>query len=158
MLTELLRSVDAATLPTYVRAAGAVPWSEPPARPPIADRSRPFSQQLYALRDLTKDVPCAGPGWRRQCANYYPAGGGIGWHTDSAWPGWRVYVYRLLGADGASVMRFDDQEFHEGPSEFGGYVFKAGIWHALYTHIPRLSCGFQIPATFASELIASCAV
>lgn len=157
MLTELLRSVDAAALPSTIRSVGAEPWTPPAWPPPDVNRSRPSTQRLYALRDLTRDVPIE-TGWRRQCANYYPADGGIGWHTDSAWPGWRVYVYRLLGDAPRSTFRFDERVFHEGPSEFGGYVFKAGFWHALHTYTPRLACGFQIPATFASELIAACGI
>lgn len=156
MLIELLRSVDVAALPVVVPGSGSSPWALPTWPPPVEDRTRPHEQRFHVLGELTAGVPLGSTLRRRRCSNYYPAGGGIGWHTDSAQPGWRVYVHRLLDTPDEEQPNcefwFGNKRFKEH-EEFGGYVFEAGTWHAVSACTPRLVCGFEISSTFSAELI-----
>lgn len=78
---------------------------------------------------------------------YYPPGGGMGWHTNSNAPGWRIYVVR---AEGLSWMhtpdgRMADRSVHAN-------VFKieeGGCWHAVEAESARWSLGVRV-----SELLA----
>ncbi len=149
-LVELLRAADVSTVSMCLRDVGT--WAQPFWPPPAKDRTRPEEQHLFTIDDLTGSVPLDKDCLRRRCANYYPPGGGIGWHTDSAQPGWRVYVYRLLGEYRHCQFLYGKHEFEE-THEFGGYVFEAGVWHALRAWTPRLVCGFQVSPPFATSLI-----
>ncbi len=156
-LVELLRGVDVAAASMRLRDIGT--WTQPTLPPPAKDRTRPEEQHLFTIDNLTGSVPLDKDRQRRQCMNYYPAGGGIGWHTDSAQPGWRVYVFRLLGVAGEyrhCQFLYDEHVFEE-MQEFGGYVFEAGVWHALRAWTPRLVCGFQVSPTFATQVVLGCA-
>jgi len=117
---------------------------------PTPEVSRPITTWMAPVQ--LEGVPLP-PGTRLQCANYYPPGGGIGWHTDFAYPGWRVYVH-TSDAPG-TVFRYGNDTILEGT--VGGYVFETGpaCWHALVSAGHRLACGLQIPPALANELVAA---
>lgn len=88
--------------------------------PPAADRTRPeafrfaimeWEQPLWMPIDSTL-----------ASVNYYPPGGsGLGWHSDTSRPGWRVYIGRPLeGVPGEFLV------------EGGAYSDVAGVAHAFY--------------------------
>lgn len=107
---------------------------------PDIDRARPVDS--YVGRSNLGSFPIP-PSCRLQCHNYYPNGGGLGWHTDSTQPGWRIYLYRYLNGDG--LFRYRNQEFRE--QVVGGYLFETGpdCWHSLASFGERFSVGIQGP-------------
>jgi len=90
------------------------------------------------------------------CANFFPAKGGMGWHTDSHRPGWRIYAFHNLSVSCLNVFRYRSQEFSEA-AEFGAYVFQVGAdcWHSISCETPRVSCGFQISEMEAKAIVTS---
>lgn len=117
------------------------------AGPPAKDRPRPFSyrRQIMQRSELRLHVP---DGVMVASLNYYPVGGGVGWHTDSKSPGWRVYLALPMGPGrGAFITRdrfaFDDPDF--------ALAFRVGpgAWHAVDSPGPRLSAGLHfVPGAF----------
>ncbi len=123
-------------------------WDLPLATHPVEDVARPISSYAGTLA-LKLEVP---PDCFVGCANYFPTGGGMAWHTDSHRPGWRLYVFRLRA--GTACFRYNAHVYDERAG-MGGYVFETGAdcWHAIEAHGPRVSCGLKIPETLAQEII-----
>jgi hypothetical protein len=127
-----------------------VGWNVPvPEEWPQVDRARPsesFARRIAVIDGI--DVPA---GCRLQCRNYFPDRGGMNWHTDSAQPGWRIYVYRY--AVGGGTFRYCRQRFDEYLS--GAYVFQTGVdcWHSVVSYGDRYSCGLEIPESLARQLL-----
>lgn len=150
MLASLARA-----RPVEARREGG--WVLPLGVAPDVDRARPaakywgtIAEQLYGYASPV--------GGRLQCTNYFPSGGGMGWHTDSGMPGWRVYVFRCSAGSGSSTFHYCDQTFVEGV--VGAYVFETGVgcWHAVESRRDRFSCGMQVPEPLARELAAHAAI
>jgi len=119
--------------------------------PPDANRTRPRAMLRKVFNpprdlELPPDVALAS-------LNYYPAGGGMGWHTDSAAPGWRIYIGRVLGDVPGIFLHLDERETIATPDEAGlaTAFFVSGLpgqsWHALHTLAPRLSIGLRLSVT-----------
>ena len=93
--------------------------------------------------------PEAPAGFEVRGTNYYPAGGGMGWHTNSDAPGWRIYLpclaprapsgmlteggFVLDRAGFANVFRVDVDDFRKS-------------WHAVHALSPRLTVGLRVSA------------
>lgn len=130
-------------------------WYRPLPPQPTDDMPRPLAQWAAPLALDIKPPPGCFSG----CANYFPAGGGIGWHTDSHRPGWRLYVFRMFGfvkADNdqsTGQMRYADRVLPERNE--GAYVFETGVgcWHAVESFGHRVSAGLLITDEIAKELI-----
>jgi hypothetical protein len=78
--------------------------------------------------------------------NYYPVGGGgLGWHTDTGHPGWRIYIARLLSPL-PGVFKTPGREYVDEPgSALAFYVSgePGDSWHAVRTDGPRFSLGIR---------------
>lgn len=118
---------------------------------PSTDRRQPWSIRCVHMIDVAARAKPLVGNWQVRAATYYPAGGGMGWHTDSGRPGWRVYVVLPLGRSRFLTV---DQEFRD----MGGtaMVFKAGpgAWHAVEATDERFSIGVKVPDDVAAELAA----
>lgn len=99
------------------------------------------------IRAAVKD----GWGFDMRAIWYCPAGGGIGWHTNSDRPGWRVYVVRSPRLSrflmpGQSICDRDGfANIFEIPP--------GGAWHAVDAIDERWSGGVRVPEHFARTLI-----
>lgn len=119
---------------------------------PSVDRMHPTSIRCRHMVDIAQRARALVGTWETRAATYYPAGGGMGWHTDSGRPGWRAYVVLPLGR---SRFLTADAAFQD----VGGtaMVFRAGPggWHAVQATDERFSIGVRIPDADAEMLRAS---
>lgn len=138
---DLIARIDGVSKPFAIKSAR---WDDVTDAHPTEDIARP--------KDFFHGLLNVDNGRLSGCANYFPAGGGMGWHTDSHRPGWRVYVYRLDG--GTAVFRHGDIAVSEFPGA-GGYVFRVGddCWHSIRTHGDRFSCGIRLTEEEAKALV-----
>lgn len=105
--------------------------------PPPEDRDMPTAQAFGAVQRFHFDP--GEPGIVVRAVIYYPPHGGMGWHTNSACPGWRAYVPRgdvglLLTADGYVL----DRPGHAN-------VFQVPAWHAVAARGERWALGVLLP-------------
>ena len=76
----------------------------------------------------------------------YPPGGGIDWHDDSAYAGWRVYM--AWSETGDSGMIFDEDGVRRVCQDKPGWNvrnFLAPTWHCVWTNCWRYSIGLYLP-------------
>lgn len=120
--------------------------------PETVDRPRALVRRCGMVpfahaRELLKPVDVVG-------INYYPARGGMGWHTNSNAPGWRIYLPLALDAHGGSGLITTDGRFPDQPG-FAN-AFRIGpwreSWHAVWADGARLSIGARITDATAREL------
>lgn len=106
---------------------------------PEKDRPRPQAIRHAFIGYPPVTLP-AGARW--QCANYFGPGDGIDWHTDSALPGWRIYVWRY--SEGSGRMFYGSKVLEETGE--GAYLFQtgAGCWHAVESAGHRFSVGVEL--------------
>jgi hypothetical protein len=88
--------------------------------------------------------------------NYFPPGGaGIGWHSDSGHPGWRIYIGRPLtsmpGVFLVSVGAFIDTPGIATAFHISGRA--ADSWHAVISEGPRFSVGLRIAGDRTARLL-----
>lgn len=140
-------------------SVGTIPrgdfWADLEGAPPTEDRPRPHSyyrQVLHPPRLLTFPPDAA-----LSSIVYYPPGGaGLGWHTDSKAPGWRVYIARQLGARPGSFLVSGQQQpdgsaFVERIEDEPGIALAFWVsgrpcesWHAVEALTERMSIGLRI--------------
>lgn len=152
MLRDALQAFDLSIERPCAATSG---WRGVGVVKPKGDRVRPREQQVFQGIALElRHIPGTAP----RCANYYPRFGGLDWHTDSADPGWRLYVWRREGRESTMPSRFYycDRVFEEC-ARAGGYVFRTGpeCWHALDVADVRISAGLKVSEEMAREIIAS---
>ncbi|TCK19039.1 hypothetical protein DFR30_2332 [Thiogranum longum] len=90
------------------------------------------------------EVRCSGHFW-------YPRGGYMGWHTNSASPGWRVYITHA-SEPGKSFFRYREPDTGRIvtalDSEWNVRAFRIdpGIpfWHTVYSETDRFSLGYVV--------------
>jgi hypothetical protein len=78
----------------------------------------------------------------------YPPGGGIDWHDDARYPGWRVYV--SWSETGESGMIFEEGGVRRVCQDKPGWnvrQFLAPTWHCVWTECWRYSMGLYLPCT-----------
>lgn len=78
----------------------------------------------------------------------YPPRGGIDWHDDHAFPGWRVYI--SWSETGESGMIFEEKGIRRICKDSAGWnvrKFLAPTWHCVWTDCWRYSIGFLLPCT-----------
>jgi hypothetical protein len=105
--------------------------------PQSRDRDMPAAQKIGNIQGLSFDP--GAPGVIVRAAIYYPPGGGLGWHTNSARPGWRAYVPR--GDIGVTLTE-------NGPVlDLPGHanLFEVPAWHAIAARGERWSIGVLLP-------------
>jgi hypothetical protein len=113
--------------------------------PPVDDRPQPF-----AFRRLRMQTPLQLPGMNGDtmisALNYFPVGGGgLGWHTDTGHPGWRVYMPRLL-SPAPGVFRTPAIDYVDNEKlALAFYVSgdPADSWHAVRSEGGRFSLGVR---------------
>ena len=129
--------------------------------PPSVDRPRPltFRREPLLARPSTRTLATLvrsrlPAGTTISALNYYPAGGaGLGWHTDSANPGWRIYIAQPL-TEVAGEFLTADEIIADAPGV--ALAFEVGApesWHAVRTEGPRLSIGIRIRERAQLELL-----
>ena len=130
------------------------------AGPPADDRPKPlsFRRQFLQAPALLPSFPGS---TTVSALNYYPVGGGgIGWHTDSHAPGWRIYLARpLTSAPGLLVTeRIDGDRRARTYDDVPGLArafYVSGepctSWHAVIAPGPRFSIGVRIRSTAVAK-------
>jgi hypothetical protein len=111
---------------------------------PAVDIPRPLNMRCQRLSLATQ--PSLPAGAVVSAANYYPVGGaGLGWHTDSANAGWRVYLARPL-TNVSGLFITDEEVIEDVPGvALGFYVGDLGkSWHAVVADGPRFSIGVRV--------------
>ncbi len=115
------------------------------AGPPEIDRTRPKAYRFNRIEWTAPDwLP---DGAHIASVNYFPpGGGGLGWHTDSSLPGWRVYVSLRMGEHPGEVL-FPGVSFVDAPG-FAMAFYVSGrpceSWHAVRAESARVSVGLRI--------------
>lgn len=143
-LRDVQAVAAAAPRPGHVIRSGS--W---PAKDPTFERDIPRpTDRLCATHELTPLRELA-ERWPIELRSFisYPAGGGIGWHTDSRDQGWRVYLPivcggRFLFGDGRLLRELPDEEgfanvFFVGPDWRDN-------WHAVRADRPRVVVGLRL--------------
>jgi hypothetical protein len=116
------------------------------AGPPAEDRPKPrafrrqFMERPLRLPSMPDDTILS-------ALNFYPPGGsGLGWHTDTGHPGWRVYLGRpLTHLPGAFLV--PDGIFLDEPGIATAFYVSGKpceSWHAVRAFGARLSVGLRI--------------
>jgi hypothetical protein len=157
---QRLTIADHAVLATVAAFVATLPVPRPPyhergdwrrdveAGPPAGvDRPKPFNFRRHSI-PVSKG-PTLPPGFTVSAINYYPVGGaGLGWHTDSVYPGWRIYVAQplLLEAPGAFLFG-PGAVLEDAPGQ--AIAFKitgdpGDSWHAVRAEGARFSVGIRI--------------
>lgn len=130
------------TLGDWPKSLDAQPWNGD------RDVAQPKDRCYRPLRDV---VECAqaivGPDVEVRASHFYPVGGGMGWHTNSNGPGWRIYVVRALGPGVGSGMLTPGVFHHDMPGHAN--AFRIGdwrdSWHAVHARgCSRLSVGIRL--------------
>lgn len=78
----------------------------------------------------------------------YPPGGGVDWHDDGGFPGWRVYL--AWSETGQSGMIFEEDGIRRICQDKAGWnmrKFLAPTWHCVWTDCWRYSIGLLLPCT-----------
>lgn len=124
-------------------------WTDIEGDPPKDNRPRPHNYHRKPFHpprplDLPPDVHLAS-------INYYPPGGaGMGWHTDSTSPGWRVYLARPLGVPGCFITMDDGRRVETYDEDGIALAFfvsgEPDTWHAVRTMDARFSLGLRLVA------------
>lgn len=132
------------------------------AGPPATNRVDKAPRWLAPLGQLgviVRNMIPREPGWKAQCANYFPPGGGLSWHTNSSRPGWRVYIPYPLAPAGQAVQsgfvlpgfrRIDDR--HGFANVFRIDEDWREDWHAVQAVTGRRCAGFEAPEAFVRAL------
>jgi hypothetical protein len=116
------------------------------AGPPRVDRNMPRAKKVAALpRKLADDIQSYDVTVRSLL--HYPAGGGMGWHTNSEAPGWRVYVPHVAVARPLSGMLTTDGCFMDrsGFANLFEIASDRDSWHAVFAMTERCSIGVRLP-------------
>lgn len=167
----IVRHIPLAAHPLLERMAAALEAARPPAAVQTIGDWRadlaagiPGADRDLAAAQTTGHMPeaqaafVAGAGAQVRAAIYYPAGGGMGWHTNSACPGWRVYVPRVRDASPVSGMVTADGSFPD-VAGYANMFFVARdwrrSWHAVYALTERYCIGVRVDDELAAELLGS---
>jgi hypothetical protein len=152
LLAGFLEDVDASRGYVQRERWPGLPLSAPPPAHDIdIDAARYLVHLEREQRALVELVP---PDVRVRNVSYYPEGGGLGWHTNSALPGWRVYVPLLPDAP-RSGTRTESGWFPDRPGFANMFRITdwRNSWHCVEAHTARLSAGLWIDDTRAATLI-----
>jgi hypothetical protein len=82
---------------------------------------------------------------------WYPPGGYMGWHTNSAAPGWRIYITHAR-EPGKSFFRYREPDtgnvITSMDDEWNVRIFRIDpavpLWHAVYSDTDRFSLGYIV--------------
>lgn len=131
---------------------------------PFGIRSVRDSVRHPRVARLLRELDAALSGWARQAfepgekpvffsvAQYwYPPGSYMGWHTNSRFPGWRLYV-TYCAEPGKSFFRYRDPLSGEVVTSMDtGLDFRLfevskerHLWHAIYSETDRYSFGYMV--------------
>jgi hypothetical protein len=110
--------------------------------PPALDHSAPCSRRHARM---AIPIAVALPADVTHGANYYPPGGaGLGWHTDSNAPGWRIYIGRPLAGVPGELLTVGGSYPDEPGTALAFCVPRKGhFWHAVRAPGERLSLGIR---------------
>ena len=83
-----------------------------------------------------------------------PAGGGVGWHTDSGVPGWRVYVVRTLDGEPGHFLHANGAFEDDARIAHAFYVSDTRplSWHAVRARGARMSLGVRVGTAIATRM------
>lgn len=155
-LHDLLKGVEIAEIPDSVAFEDFS--ADMALGPPAEDRdirAPRLATHLGGLQTFAGTVVSAP--LQVRAAWYYPAGGGLGWHTNSRKPGWRVYVVLPFGESGLWTFDGTTRDWH--PDRAGhANLFRIDddwrkSWHAVAADAPRLSLGLWAPDEWVEDLI-----
>lgn len=82
---------------------------------------------------------------------WYPPGSYMGWHTNSRFPGWRLYVtycaepeksfFRYRDPDSGEIVTSTDRQWHVRMFRVSADKL---LWHCVYSDTDRLSIGYVV--------------
>lgn len=128
-----------------VRVESVGDWaSELAAGPPAVDSdlSRARRSANLPVRQVALTKLLGGAADVR-AVHYYPRGGGMGWHTNSSSPGWRIYVPRVTGLPPDSGIALVDRRVPDRQDYANVFRVGEGAWHAVYANTARFSAGIR---------------
>lgn len=143
LLAELAAYLDRASCPPGPYDARGDWRADVAAGPPSCDQPKPLRYRRQFLPTPIR-LPLMDSDTIVSALNYFPPGGaGLGWHTDSRQPGWRVYLARPLGLlPGCFVT--PERVFFDEPGIALAFLAGPGAWHAVVADGERLSMGLRI--------------
>lgn len=124
---------------------------------PEEDRDLAAARAVAHLQELQAAFQPGDPRARARAALYYPPGGGMGWHTNSAAPGWRIYVPRVRDAYAVSGTLTSKGCFLDRPG-FANLFYVStwrASWHAVVALTERYSLGVLVEDSLAAEILGS---
>jgi hypothetical protein len=135
----------ATAVPFNARAANDVVWSRA-----VAARRRRVDAALARWVGALFDG-AAGPVLLRAGQWWYPPGTSFGWHTNHAYPGWRLYLSHAE-EEGASFFRYRHPLSGAVVTSPDGLwdlrLFEVSaerpLWHAIYSDTHRFSLGWFV--------------
>lgn len=122
---------------------------------PKRNRNHPLGWRYQHFNELREEWGKLMPeGVEVRGVNFYPPGGGMGWHTDAGAPGWRLYITRALTDLPGGIMT----EFRWYPdladkaNAFHVTGFWRDSWHAVKTNGARLTVGVRVSEVWAQRM------
>lgn len=145
LLRELAGYLEAVSVPPLPCRSRGDLRADIDGGPPGVDQNRPRSFRWLSMRHPIR-LPSMLEKTIVASLNYYPAGGGQGWHTDSAAYGWRVYIGRPLSAARGVFLTPGVRTYDEPGIATAFYVSgrPCDSWHAVEAPGPRVSVGARI--------------
>lgn len=119
--------------------------------PPPYDRTRPLAFRFHRMEwDQPLWMPIDAS---LASVNYFPPGGsGLGWHTDSSRPGWRVYIGRPVATLPGALLVAGAAYCDMPGKALAFYVsgIACATWHAVQAPSERFSVGLRCEAGSAT--------
>lgn len=136
LLETVVGVLQDVTVPGHFETRGDL-YGDIASAPPLEDRPRPIAWRRELLKPRAVALP---DGVRLSSLKFYPADGGVGWHTDSHNPGWCVYVAENLSAK-RGLFLHDGGLVVDEPGYALAFTVGPDSWHAVDAPGPRLSIG-----------------
>ena len=153
-LYAALRTMDVSGMrPDVIRWQGLPLATLPPVHDIDIDTGRCLAHLERQQRSIAGFVPAD---VRVRAVYYYPEGGGLDWHTNSALPGWRVYVPLVTNVP-RSGTRTESGWFPDKPGCANMFQITnwRDSWHCVEAHTARLSVGIWVAEQRARKLLAT---
>lgn len=109
---------------------------------PVENRVNAVIRHFASMASLRDAAHAVADGLEIRGTNYYPAGGGMGWHTNSDRLGWRAYLVRAPG--GRSYFGHKDGVLPDRDGYANVFKVSARSWHYVRAETERWSIGLRL--------------